>query len=37
MNVFIVGFPLQIGAGLLMVGLSLSFWNHDQKTDYGDA
>ena len=26
MNVFIVGFPLQIGVGLLMVGLSLSFF-----------
>jgi len=25
MNVFIVGFPLQIGVGLLMVGLSISF------------
>ena len=27
MNVFIVGFPLQIGVGLLMVGLSLSFFS----------
>ena len=27
MNVFIVGFPLQIGVGLLMVGLSISFFN----------
>lgn len=27
MNVFIVGFPLQIGVGLLMVGLSMSFFN----------
>lgn len=27
MNVFIVGFPLQIGAGLLMVGLSMSFFS----------
>lgn len=26
MNVFIVGFPLQIGIGLLMVGLSISFF-----------
>lgn len=26
MNVFIVGFPLQIGVGLLMVGLSMSFF-----------
>ncbi|MFQ5482989.1 MAG: flagellar biosynthetic protein FliR [Nitrospinaceae bacterium] len=26
MNVFIVGFPLQIGAGLIMVGLSMSFF-----------
>jgi len=26
MNVFIVGFPLQIGVGLLMVGLSISFF-----------
>ncbi|MCZ6512893.1 MAG: flagellar biosynthetic protein FliR [Nitrospinae bacterium] len=26
MNVFIVGFPLQIGAGLLMVGLTMSFF-----------
>lgn len=26
MNVFIVGFPLQIGAGLLMIGLSMSFF-----------
>ena len=26
MNVFIVGFPLQIGVGLLMVGLSLTFF-----------
>ena len=27
MNVFIVGFPLQIGVGLLMVGLSISFFS----------
>ena len=27
MNVFIVGFPLQIGIGLLMVGLSISFFS----------
>lgn len=27
MNVFIVGFPLQIGVGLLMVGLSMSFFS----------
>ncbi len=27
MNVFIVGFPLQIGVGLVMVGLSMSFFN----------
>ena len=27
MNVFIVGFPLQIGIGLLMVGLSMSFFS----------
>ena len=27
MNVFIVGFPLQIGGGLLMVGLSMSFFS----------
>ncbi len=27
MNVFIVGFPLQIGVGLMMVGLSLSFFS----------
>lgn len=27
MNVFIVGFPLQIGVGLLMVGLSMPFFN----------
>lgn len=27
MNVFIVGFPLQIGVGLLMIGLSLSFFS----------
>lgn len=27
MNVFIVGFPLQIGVGLLMVGLSMSVFN----------
>ena len=27
MNVFIVGFPLQIGIGLIMVGLSMSFFN----------
>ncbi len=26
MNVFIVGFPLQIGAGLIMVGLSMAFF-----------
>lgn len=26
MNVFIVGFPLQIGAGLIMIGLSMSFF-----------
>ncbi|PIQ97343.1 MAG: flagellar biosynthetic protein FliR [Nitrospinae bacterium CG11_big_fil_rev_8_21_14_0_20_56_8] len=26
MNVFIVGFPLQIGVGLLMVGLSMTFF-----------
>ena len=26
MNVFIVGFPLQIGVGLIMVGLSMSFF-----------
>lgn len=26
MNVFIVGFPLQIGIGLLMIGLSMSFY-----------
>ncbi len=26
MNVFIVGFPLQIGAGLFMIGLSMSFF-----------
>jgi len=26
MNVFIVGFPLQIGVGLLMVGLTMSFF-----------
>ena len=27
MNVFIVGFPLQIGVGLFMVGLSMSFFS----------
>ena len=27
MNVFIVGFPLQIGVGLVMVGLSMPFFN----------
>ncbi len=27
MNVFIVGFPLQIGIGLLMVGLTMSFFS----------
>jgi len=27
MIVFIVGFPLQIGVGLLMVGLSISFFS----------
>ncbi|QPJ65446.1 MAG: flagellar biosynthetic protein FliR [Candidatus Nitrohelix vancouverensis] len=27
MNVFIVGFPLQIGAGLLMLGVSMEFFN----------
>jgi len=27
MNVFIVGFPLQIGVGLLMVGMSMSFFS----------
>jgi flagellar biosynthetic protein FliR len=27
MNVFIVGFPLQIGVGLLMVGLTMSFFS----------
>ncbi len=27
MNVFIVGFPLQIGVGLLMVGISMSFFS----------
>jgi flagellar biosynthetic protein FliR len=27
MNVFIVGFPLQIGVGLLMVGISISFFS----------
>jgi len=27
MNVFIVGFPLQIGVGLVMVGLSMSFFS----------
>lgn len=27
MNVFIVGFPLQIGVGLLMIGLSVSFFH----------
>ena len=27
MNVFIVGFPLQIGIGLLMIGLSMSFFS----------
>lgn len=27
MNVFIVGFPLQIGAGILMIGLTLSFFS----------
>jgi len=27
MNVFIVGFPLQIGVGLLLVGLSMSFFS----------
>jgi flagellar biosynthetic protein FliR len=27
MNVFIVGFPLQIGVGLIMVGLSMSFFS----------
>ena len=27
MNVFIVGFPLQIGAGLIMVGLTMSFYS----------
>ena len=27
MNVFIVGFPLQIGIGLLMVGISISFFS----------
>ncbi|HIJ50259.1 MAG TPA: flagellar biosynthetic protein FliR [Nitrospinae bacterium] len=27
MNVFIVGFPLQIGVGLLMVGMSISFFS----------
>ena len=27
MNVFIIGFPLQIGVGLLMVGLSMSFFS----------
>lgn len=26
MNVFIVGFPLQIGVGLMMIGLSMSFF-----------
>jgi flagellar biosynthesis protein FliR len=26
MNVFIVGFPLQIGVGLLMVGLTMNFF-----------
>ena len=28
MNVFIVGFPLKIGVGLLAIGLSLSFFVH---------
>lgn len=27
MNVFIVGFPLQIGAGILMIGLTFSFFS----------
>jgi flagellar biosynthetic protein FliR len=30
-NVFIVGFPLQIGIGLLMIGLTISFFNMAMK------
>ena len=30
-NVFIIGFPLQIGIGLLMMGLTMSFFNMAMK------
>ena len=36
MNVFIVGFPLQIGVGLIMIGLTMSFFAMAVKQQIGD-
>ncbi len=36
MNVFIVGFPLQIGVGLLMIGLSMNFFGTLVANEFHD-
>jgi flagellar biosynthetic protein FliR len=36
MNVFIVGFPLQIGVGLLMIGLSMPFFSMILKAQWAE-